>query len=433
MKLNLDTSNLDWEKATVKDYRYIHHLMLMIHERWTKLGMTSAGFTSYPRTPAFVSSSIGIAFKMNRYSPNGFLTWDQLSSIYHAMIYLASCVYMNPNNLNERFWVNGNNTKWIFHSLEDINSIAGFDFSTHPFIPGQPIEYYSQFLLPIKKVLASFNKIPISNVIKLSPTHDNSIRLTYNTSVFPLPTKTVTDEDGHDRIWDYQGEDLIDYISDASKWKEASIHYYNQLKNEPTTVTAYHSGKNISRTSLPKSINDSRFLGYEYIVTTLYAPYNNYRQWEKSKVAEGLIIDGLWTSYGNWYKVKSPFPQGCPYDVYLYHLTYSDIILQGVVQSSVPHISKFNSPWPMLIHTKSGVVDSSNEVTEYLELPNFNIPISTSNSIKGKYYYHKFEEADNDIGYIDAGWKEWPQTEEHFSALYAPLFVFDVSSQFEYN
>ena len=86
MKFDLNTKNLDWDKATVRDYRYIHHLMLMIHERWTKLGMSPSGF---PTNGSVCISEKAIGFSLTRYAPCGLLTWDQLVSIYHAMVYLG--------------------------------------------------------------------------------------------------------------------------------------------------------------------------------------------------------------------------------------------------------------------------------------------------------------------------------------------------------
>jgi hypothetical protein len=103
MKLDLDTSNLDWSKATVRDYRYIHHLMLMMHERWTKLGMAPSGFPVKVTTTLVSNaySDVSAIFKMNRYSPGGILSWDQLAAIYHAMVYLGLYVYFNPDNFKE--------------------------------------------------------------------------------------------------------------------------------------------------------------------------------------------------------------------------------------------------------------------------------------------------------------------------------------------
>ena len=44
------------------------------------------------------------------------------------------------------------------YSLQDMCDIANFDFFSNPFIPGQPLDYYSKFLKPLHDVLASYKK-----------------------------------------------------------------------------------------------------------------------------------------------------------------------------------------------------------------------------------------------------------------------------------
>jgi hypothetical protein len=76
--------------------------------------------------------------------------------------------------------------------------IADFDFFSNPFIPGQPLNYYTKFLKPLHDVLASYKKI-WTNALKASL--DNPVK--YIDSL-RLPPKKVDDTwwtlDGSDRI-----------------------------------------------------------------------------------------------------------------------------------------------------------------------------------------------------------------------------------------
>ena len=90
MKLNLNTSSLNWEKANVFDYRYIYHLMLMINERYTKVGIHEKN-TYYPAIPNEYANRQEWNFA--KWSPNGILTWDQLQSIYSTTFFLAIILF----------------------------------------------------------------------------------------------------------------------------------------------------------------------------------------------------------------------------------------------------------------------------------------------------------------------------------------------------
>lgn len=51
------------------------------------------------------------------------------------MLFLAVHGYMNKDKFKDENFKYGDNRVWWGYSLEDINTIANFDFTTHPFIP----------------------------------------------------------------------------------------------------------------------------------------------------------------------------------------------------------------------------------------------------------------------------------------------------------
>lgn len=67
--------------------------------------------------------------------PNGILTYRELQTIYSMMLFLAVHGYMNKDKFKDENFKYGDNRVWWGYSLEDINAIANFDFTTHPFIP----------------------------------------------------------------------------------------------------------------------------------------------------------------------------------------------------------------------------------------------------------------------------------------------------------
>lgn len=403
MKIDLDTSNLNWNKATINDYRYIHHLMMMAYERWTKLG----AFTNGSNYSNF------LPFKLNRYSPFGILTWDQLSSIYHAMTYLGTYVYLNEKNLNEKYWKNGDNRKWIFYSLQDMCDIAEFDFFAHPFIPGQPLEYYSQFLLPIKKVLASYKKIATSRFIT-KYTSAISFSESGKHGAFPIPTYTYTDEYGVSRSPTIDGYELINYLADKDNWLKYAKRYYNQLKNEEA-FTNFDGEKVGVGTSSP-------YLGYQYTVTTLYSLYTNRDGNDgNNRMDHGLVYSSLLVSFGNLFKSITKFIPGTSYKIYLLHTSKN---------STYP--TYLNSPWSNLIEVRNGVVKENGEIVEYIELPEIDVPMTLANSEVGKYYSEK--KVLNENGFANVTDRKTKAAKnERFSAFYKPLIVLDYSSYFNYN
>jgi hypothetical protein len=452
MKLDLDTSNLDWSKATVRDYRYIHHLMLMIHERWTKLGMSPSGFPTNASNKAITTSyaDVSAIFKMNRYSPGGILSWDQLAAIYHAMIYLGLYVYFNPDNFKEEYYKDGDLRKLPVFDLKDMCRIADFDFFAHPFIPGQPIDYYSKFLLPIKKVLSAYKLIStnvyllkrynsrISSSAQAGTSSDESGNLT----VFEPQYKTI---DGVKRK--YEGRDLIEFLSNGQNHIDALKDYYQCFKDNIRFRERYSSRAEPLADTAPSEYFGSTnpVLGYSYKVSYTMMKWTDYNRNRDSEdrivpsIDEGFIISSYAVGFGNLYKLAYPYPAGLPYKVYLYHTT--NAVSWSAKNSGVPSDPKspryFNSPWPMIMEVKSGTVPENNEVIEWVELPNWDdLPTDWPYTTKDKKLLDaeikSYSSGEKYFSVIKTYYKAPFRCEDQYAALYYPLFVFDFSSKFEY-
>jgi hypothetical protein len=428
MKFDLNTKNLDWDKATVRDYRYIHHLMMMVHERWTKLGMSPSGFSGSNGSICVGEKAIG--FSLIRYAPGGLLTWDQLVSIYHAMVYLGLYCYINPKNLNEKYWKNGDNRKLICFSVNDMCEIAEFDFHAHPFIPGQPLDYYSQFLYPIKKVLAEYKLIGSNLYLMRDTAGVWQYATTNKNSINPLPTIKKNNTE-----YAYAGYDKINFMNNKSNWRNGFEEYTEKvLKNGESST--YSGVKNVPQPN-------PAILGYTYTVNTQYEKVNDYAgpyagNW---RVESGKMIYSVGMHFGNWFKLINPFPAGTPYKIYMYHITpqnqfaYGDVSTTGSGGINFLQFAKYNSPWPMLYEYKSGVVPESCEVMEWIQLPNFSdIPLSTDETPEGEIWHRKIVDEGNGkfTEYSNYG-KAYGKMYDTFSAKYYPLFVFDFSSRFEYE
>lgn len=432
MKLDLDTSNLDWSKATVRDYRYIHHLMKMIHERWTQLGMCSSYYAGVSKPCELVSNKENV-FNLCRYSPGGILTWDQLSSIYHAMVFLGLYVYFNEKNFDEKYWKNGDNRKLYCFSLKDMCEIAEFDFFANPFIPGQPIDYYSKFLYPIKKVLSEYKKI--ASIHYILPRHLNTSNkfdspvivaeragLAY--SIVELPKKVVNGQE-----YQYEGQDALDFLKNPKNYLNRIEEFYNCYKNNIEWTHNSH----------PKSPRffQNFMLGYEYVIQTIEVIGSNYGQDKEYSYYSDLVCGGFGVSFGSLFKCAELWPAGIKYDVFLCHTTFCTV---DMVEANYEfyiggHVTPkyFNSPWPMIIKSKSGTVPANNIVEEWIELPSWSeIPTSYPYSKKDEKWTRRYRKDGQQLSETN------PKTNpfwhaDHYAAFYYPMFVFDVSSLFQYN
>lgn len=454
MRLDLDTSNLDWSNATVRDYRYIHHLMMMIHERWTKLGMAPSGFPASDIIPLVSNAHNDVSgiFKMNRYSPGGILSWDQLAAIYHAMVYLGLYVYFNPDNFKEEYYKNGDLRKLPVFDLKDMCRIAEFDFFAHPFIPGQPIDYYSQFLLPIKKVLSAYRFIStnvyllkrydrnIGSSAKAGTSSDDSGNVT---AVFEPPYKIIDDRN---RL--YEGRDMIEFLANGQNHIDALKDYYQCFKDEVKFTDRYPNRERPNQDTAPSEEYGSTgpVLGYSYKVSYIMLEWTDYGRNKDSNdrvvpsIDEGFIITSYAAGFGNLYKLAYPYPAGIPYKVYLYHTT--NAVNWSAKQEDIPSESDspryFNSPWPMIMEVTSGTVPQNNEVIEWVELPSWDeLPADwpyTTNEKKILDAEIKTHNSGSKYFEVTNNYSDGPfRCEDQYAALYYPLFVFDFSSLFNYN
>lgn len=212
MKLNLNTSSLNWEKANVFDYRYIYHLMLMINERYTKVGIHEKN-TYYPAIPNEYANRQEWNFA--KWSPNGILTWDQLQSIYSTTFFLAQYVYINPNNFNEEAFEKRSLKLFPGFSLQQLCEISNFDFFKNPFIPGQRLDYYNKFLLPLKKILAELKFIYTDAFVFSSEEN------LFKKFRIELPEKIVDGE-----AYTISGPDELEYLQNFENFKSSKTENY---------------------------------------------------------------------------------------------------------------------------------------------------------------------------------------------------------------
>ena len=327
--------------------------------------------------------------------------------------------------------------------------IAGFDFFAHPFIPGQPIDYYSQFLHPIKKVLSAY-KLISTNVYLLS--RNNNITAIAkagtgsstdgNLTLFEIPYKTI---DGRERK--YEGRDMIEFLANGQNHIDALKDYYQCFKDEVKFTGRYPGRSNPHSDTAPSEYCGSTgpVLGYSYKVSYISMKWTNYDRNKDSddrivpSIDEGFIITSYAVGFGNLYKLAYPYPAGLPYKIYLYHTT--NRVMWSAKQLNVPSDVRspryFNSPWPMIMEVKSGTVPENNEVIEWVELPSWNdLPTDWPHTTKDR----KLNDAE--IKTYDSGRKNYSaisytngpfRCEDQYAALYYPLFVFDFSSRFQYN
>ena len=154
MKLNI--SNLDWNNATVLEFKYIYALALMVQERTNDIGINTLYLLQE------TSNYNLLRFSIDEYEPCGFFRYKQLYDIYMITIYLGRVVYFNPDTLNNSNFKNGKRIGHFGYSVEDLSEIAHFDFYKNPLVPNQRLTYYDRFLKPLYLVLKEYKKIWIN-------------------------------------------------------------------------------------------------------------------------------------------------------------------------------------------------------------------------------------------------------------------------------
>lgn len=392
MKLDLNTSSLNWENANVYDYRYIHHLMLMIEERFVGIGLSPTGLSSSSNIPANISPT-KINFNFANHSPNGILTWNQLASIYYSTLFLGTYVYLNEDNFNESNWQNFDNRKWINYSLKEMGEIGGINFFSNPFIPGQRLDYYNKFLYPLKKILSSFTKV-WTNRFWVS---DNVVGgwTTYQDLEVPY-----IEIDGSSYRLD--GPDLISFYQDSS-------NFINKINGNTAD-----------------ELNEFGVLGYSFTVNYLYDYWTNYGTTD-NEIFSGWIFSSFGYRYSNTYKCGAKFPPGLPYKVYLYHSSYP-IMYDSSTYFITP--SHHQTPWNLIIEVKSSTVPNNGEIVENISLPDMNFDLSLTKCTPAEFYRSKYILVDGDIES-----ERNPNERKYFervSCTYYPMIVVDFTSRFIY-
>ena len=384
---------LDWDKASVLEWKYLDYLQKMINERL--VGNVQVGYyynfddtqVQLGMNPIYIGfgkvtarTETQFCWNTMRFSPGGFVKWEQLQSIYSMVMYLATYVYINEDNFKNENFVNGDNRKLFGYSMEQLNTIAEFNFFTNPFIPGQPILYYNKFLKPLYLILKSLNKV-WSNQWKTTTTGASG---SVTDSVF-----NVKDED-----------DNID--------TPASFKHFQHPNNWKSGI------ENHSLTS----VNTSKFLYYMFQL-----------KWYESKNVNISTIERCSWRHGDVFRFRNMFKPGSKYDIYLYSTTYIPHRFNPGFPNYSGKISipfYYRSNWNNIIKRQSGTVPDTGIVTEIITLPDFNwnFTYPVSDSIIKKYY---FDSTNDKVNYNIFNRRC------HVGAAYIPMIIVDYTGTWKYN
>lgn len=175
--------------------------------------------------------------RLGNFSPFGPVAFETLLQIYHATLYLGNYAYLNEDIFNEDLFERGLIKRPITFTLKDMGEIGEFDFFRKPFVPGQPLEYYTQFLLPLKKVLSKFKKV-VTNKFFIPETNYGVSQRYVKVTPYSIKYDKFYDTNGtpHDVDGSKKLANERDLTKDG-KWENACKSYYdNSLAgyNEPT-------------------------------------------------------------------------------------------------------------------------------------------------------------------------------------------------------
>lgn len=181
--------------------------------------------------------------RLGNFSPFGPVAFETLLQIYHATLYLGNYVYLNEDIFNEDLFENGLIKRPITFTLKDMCEIAEFDFFRKPFVPGQPLEYYTQFLLPLKKVLTKFKKV-VTNKFFVSETNYSEYLRYIKATLYSIKYDTFVDDSGY--TVEVVGEDRLENERDLTKWKNACNSFYdNSLAGYKVPTATYTNESNV--------------------------------------------------------------------------------------------------------------------------------------------------------------------------------------------
>lgn len=399
MKLK-NTNELNWEEANILDYRYINHLTKMITERSVGIGWMPKSSVSQAWVQSY-TNVFNFLWTPERFSPGGFITWEQISQIYSMTMFLATYVYMNENNFKEENFVNGDLRRHLGYSIEDLCNIADFDWFSNPCLPGQPIIYYSKFLHPLKKVLSSLKKVWSNRAY----TSDRSPVCYGNYSSLPnsfYSSKngvTVSGKDKYEELKDY--DKIIEMIKETIYGSK-----YSSFKKSTSSGALYS------------------FLTVSYIFGT----------WDSEYGSEESKYENFDTWFYSFYSVKntgrfiwnSYFKPGSSYSTYLYSTTSFNNVPYTNSSKSYYHISK----WGNIIKCGEGTVPEDGHIRESLQLPDWNLPNRNDlpDYIDLSEFFLSYSRLDGTSSSVKPGKKGI-----NVGTCYIPLVIVDYSNSFQYN
>ena len=143
------------------------------------------------------------------------------------------------------------------------------------------------------------------------------------------------------------------------------------------------------------------------------------------------VVVAAGVNAGNYFKCSCAAPSGTPYEIYLCHTTFNtNNLAENSDFSEDLMMTYFNSPWPMIIPVKQGVVNDSEMICEKLEIVIDEIPFTHEHSKVGEKYDLKYIKEN---GYIteERNTNYYKKTDV-YSAYYYPMIIFDFSNRFKY-
>lgn len=181
--------------------------------------------------------------RLGNFSPFGPVAFETLLQIYHATLYLGNYVYLNEDIFNEDLFEKGLIKRPITFTLKDMCNIAEFDFFKKPFVPGQPLEYYTQFLLPLKKVLSKFKKIVTNKFFVPELNYGEYLRY-IKVTLNSIKYDKFTDTNGYEN--DVVGGRRLENERSLTKWKNACNSFYdNSLAGYNVPTAKYTNEGNV--------------------------------------------------------------------------------------------------------------------------------------------------------------------------------------------
>jgi hypothetical protein len=180
----LNLNNLDWDRATVLDGRYIQYLYRMLEERLKLMEYKEA----------YIPCTI--------FEPFGPFRYEEIQIIYSYTIYLAVKEFLSPYAFEEN-----NGYRRFNFTYTDMERLTGFDFTENPLLPGQLLSFYDKFLKPLYLILQNMNVI-------CKHTKSLKVETDYiNISSISIPKKIVNDSDGNPTEVELDGPDLQQWES----------------------------------------------------------------------------------------------------------------------------------------------------------------------------------------------------------------------------